>query len=202
MSVAGGLPLEMVVSGSSRGRRLLAVRGLENVPARLGRHPGVGPGQRFRPDFPQGKELLEVRKGEQGVELGDRAPWGTHPGVHHREGIPMQTTQESRLGHARVGHGGQIGDQLGIVGRNGRDRDRVGAPDEGPPVGILPQLEVLLRHQLVADDPPGDQPEARLVARVDELFGRCWMKMDHRLRSEDQCPVPALGNRQRPIHRS
>ncbi len=33
MSVAGGLPLEMVVSGSSRGRRLLAVRGLENLPA-------------------------------------------------------------------------------------------------------------------------------------------------------------------------
>jgi diguanylate cyclase (GGDEF)-like protein len=32
-SVAGGLPLEMVVSGSSQGRRLLAVRGLENLPA-------------------------------------------------------------------------------------------------------------------------------------------------------------------------
>jgi diguanylate cyclase (GGDEF)-like protein len=33
MSVAGGLPLEMVVSGSSRGRRLLTVRGLETLPA-------------------------------------------------------------------------------------------------------------------------------------------------------------------------
>ncbi|MGH7584572.1 MAG: diguanylate cyclase, partial [Gemmatimonadales bacterium] len=33
MSVAGGLALEMVVSGSSRGRRLLAVRGLESLPA-------------------------------------------------------------------------------------------------------------------------------------------------------------------------
>ncbi|MDX2262930.1 MAG: diguanylate cyclase [Gemmatimonadales bacterium] len=33
MSVAGGLPLEMVVSGSSRGRRLVPVRGLENLPA-------------------------------------------------------------------------------------------------------------------------------------------------------------------------
>ena len=33
MSVAGGLPLEMVVSGSSRGRRLLSVRGLEALPA-------------------------------------------------------------------------------------------------------------------------------------------------------------------------
>ncbi|MES2124426.1 MAG: diguanylate cyclase [Gemmatimonadota bacterium] len=33
MSVAGGLPLEMVVSGSSMGRRLLAVRGLEALPA-------------------------------------------------------------------------------------------------------------------------------------------------------------------------
>lgn len=33
MSVAGGLSLEMVVSGSSRGRRLLTVRGLEGLPA-------------------------------------------------------------------------------------------------------------------------------------------------------------------------
>ena len=33
MSVAGGLPLEMVVSGSSRGRRLLTVRGIEALPA-------------------------------------------------------------------------------------------------------------------------------------------------------------------------
>ena len=33
MSVAGGLPLEMVVSGSSRGRRLLSVRGLDTLPA-------------------------------------------------------------------------------------------------------------------------------------------------------------------------
>ncbi len=33
MSVAGGLPLELVVSGSSRGRRLLTVRGLEALPA-------------------------------------------------------------------------------------------------------------------------------------------------------------------------
>ena len=33
MSVAGGLPLEMVVSGSSAGRRLLTVRGLETLPA-------------------------------------------------------------------------------------------------------------------------------------------------------------------------
>lgn len=32
-SVAGGLPLEMVVSGSSRGRRLLAIRGIESLPA-------------------------------------------------------------------------------------------------------------------------------------------------------------------------
>ncbi len=32
-SVAGGLALEMVVSGSSRGRRLLTVRGLESLPA-------------------------------------------------------------------------------------------------------------------------------------------------------------------------
>ncbi len=33
MSVAGGLPLEMVVSGSSRGRRLLTIRGIEALPA-------------------------------------------------------------------------------------------------------------------------------------------------------------------------
>ncbi len=33
MSVAGGLPLEVVVSGSSRGRRLLTIRGLESLPA-------------------------------------------------------------------------------------------------------------------------------------------------------------------------
>lgn len=33
MSVAGGLPLEMVVSGSSRGRRLLTIRGVESLPA-------------------------------------------------------------------------------------------------------------------------------------------------------------------------
>lgn len=33
ISVAGGLALEMVVSGSSRGRRLLTVRGLESLPA-------------------------------------------------------------------------------------------------------------------------------------------------------------------------
>lgn len=33
MSVAGGLPLEMVVSGSSQGRRLLTIRGLESLPA-------------------------------------------------------------------------------------------------------------------------------------------------------------------------
>ncbi|HEX3928626.1 MAG TPA: diguanylate cyclase [Gemmatimonadales bacterium] len=33
MSVAGGLPLEVVVSGSSRGRRLLTIRGLEGLPA-------------------------------------------------------------------------------------------------------------------------------------------------------------------------
>ncbi len=33
MSVAGGLPLEMVVSGSSRGRRLLTIRDLESLPA-------------------------------------------------------------------------------------------------------------------------------------------------------------------------
>ncbi len=33
VSVAGGLALEMVVSGSTRGRRLLAVRGLETLPA-------------------------------------------------------------------------------------------------------------------------------------------------------------------------
>jgi diguanylate cyclase (GGDEF)-like protein len=32
-SVAGGLPLEMVVSGSSAGRRLLTMRGLESLPA-------------------------------------------------------------------------------------------------------------------------------------------------------------------------
>jgi diguanylate cyclase (GGDEF)-like protein len=32
-SVAGGLPLEMVVSGSSAGRRILTVRGLEGLPA-------------------------------------------------------------------------------------------------------------------------------------------------------------------------
>jgi len=33
MSVAGGLPLEMVVSGSSQGRRLLTIRGLDGLPA-------------------------------------------------------------------------------------------------------------------------------------------------------------------------
>ncbi len=33
MSVAGGLPLEMVVSGSSQGRRLLTIRGIEALPA-------------------------------------------------------------------------------------------------------------------------------------------------------------------------
>jgi diguanylate cyclase (GGDEF)-like protein len=33
ISVAGGLALEMVVTGSSRGRRLLAVRGIETLPA-------------------------------------------------------------------------------------------------------------------------------------------------------------------------
>lgn len=33
MSVAGGLPLEVVVSGSSNGRRLLTIRGLETLPA-------------------------------------------------------------------------------------------------------------------------------------------------------------------------
>ncbi len=32
-SVAGGLPLEVVVSGSSQGRRLLTIRGLESLPA-------------------------------------------------------------------------------------------------------------------------------------------------------------------------
>jgi diguanylate cyclase (GGDEF)-like protein len=33
MSVAGGLPLELVVSGSSRGRRLISMRGLDGLPA-------------------------------------------------------------------------------------------------------------------------------------------------------------------------
>ena len=74
-------------------------------------------------------------------------------------------------------------------------------PDERPPVGILPQLEVLLRHQLVADDPAGDQPEPRLVAGVDQLLRRGRMEMDHRLRRQDQRAIAALGDRQGPVHR-
>lgn len=114
----------------------------------------------------------------------------------------MQTTQESRLGHARVGHGGQIGDELGIVGRDGGHGHRIGAPDERPPVGILPQLEVLLRHQFVADHAPGDEPEAGLVTGVDQLLGRRRMKMDHRLGCQNQRAVAAFGDCQGPIDRS
>jgi hypothetical protein len=171
-----------------------------HVPPGLERNPGEGPRQCFRPHLPQCKELLQVTEGQHGVKFLD-STCRADAGVNDREGITVQTPQESSLRHARRGHRGQVRDQLGIVGGDRGDNYRISRADQRPPVGIFPEPEVCLGHQLIANNAAGNQPETGLIAGVDQLFRRGGVEVRHRLRRQDQRTIATLGDRQREVHR-
>ncbi len=166
----------------------------------LRRQPGEGHRHLLRSHLAQRKELLQVAERHHRVQLVDPARC---PGPHidDRQLRPQQMTQESRLCHAGIGHRRQVGHQLRVMGRDRRHHHRVGAPDQGAPVGVLPLPLVLLGYQLVAHDSPGDMPESGLIAGIDQLFWCCRMEPRRRLGRQDQRPGPRLGNRHRTFNR-
>ncbi len=111
----------------------------------------------------------------------------------------MDPTQESRLGDARHRDRSKVRHELGIMRSHSRDDHRIRTPDQRPPVGLLPQPEVLLRHQLVADHPARYQPETGFVAGVDQLLRGRGMEVRDRLGRQDQRASPGLRNGERPV---
>ena len=83
----------------------------------------------------------------------------------------------------------QVGQQLGVLGPHRLHHHRVGGADEGAPRLLFPELKVFGGNEFVADDAPGDGPEAGLVAGVDQLLGRGRIEVRHRLRAEDEHAV-------------
>jgi hypothetical protein len=70
---------------------------------------------------------------------------------------------------------------------------RVGGADQGAPGLLGPELKVFRGNEFVADDAPGDGPEAGGVAAVDDLLGGGGIEVGDRLGTQDQDPV-ALGS--------
>ena len=172
-----------------------------HMPPGLQRQPGKGQRQRFRPDLPQCKELLQVPEGQGGVKFLDTCR-GTDPRIHDGERVTMRHPQESSLGGTGGGHRRQIRHQLGIMGGYRGHDHRIGGANQGPPVGIFPQPEVFLRHQLVTHDAARNEPEAGLITGVDHLLRGGGMEVRHRLGRQDQRTLPRLDNRQRQLHRT
>ena len=106
--------------------------------------------------------------------------------------------QISGLGHRRQRHRSQVGQQLGELAPHRLHHHRVGGADQGAPGLLFPQLKVFRGNEFVADDPPGDGPEAGLVAGVDELLGSGRVEVGHRLRAQDEHAVALRGDGKSP----
>ena len=140
---------------------------------------------------PDPEDLVQVAEGDRRVELGT-ADRGTDAGVGDFEARPVLRSQISGLRHRRNRHRGQVGNQLGELEPDRVHHHRIGGADQGAPRLLFPELKIFRGNEFVANDAPGDGPEAGGVARVDHLLRRGRIEVRHRLRAQDQHAV-ALG---------
>ena len=152
----------------------------------------------LQPDPAAPQKLLQILEGDGGVHV-PAALRQTHARVDHSGARAVQMPQIARLRRHRRRDRRQVGDELRVLGLDGLHDDRTGAADHRAPALVRQHARVLARDQLVPQHPPVHGPEARDVARVDELFGGGGIKVGGRLDGEDQRRAAALGELQGPF---
>jgi hypothetical protein len=167
------------------------------VPAPLLRHP-LEEGRHRQDVHPADPEdLIQIAEGDGRVELGS-TDWGTDARVGNLEARAILRSEITRLGDRRQGDRGQIGQQLGVLVPHRLHDHRIGGADQGAPGLLIPELKVFSGNQFVADDAPGDGPEAGLVAGVDDLLRRGGIEVGDGFRTEDQRAGAAGGDGKSP----
>ena len=134
------------------------------------------------------EELLEVGEGERRVD--QVAERRREAAVHHPHRSAVLRPEVAHLRLARRADRCQVRHQLGPVPGDRLHHHRVGAPDQGAPGLVVPEVEVGHRDQLVADDAPRHHPESRRLTGVHHLLGLGGVEVRRRLRRQDQRPYP------------
>src|SRR6266498_1909896 len=110
-------------------------------------------------------------------------------GVDDRRVLAVQRLEIARFGLDRRGDGREIGNQLGIVVLDRLDDDGTGTADHGAagsPLFLTPEVEVLLRDQLVPQDATVHRAESYGVACVYDLFRGRGIEPGGRLDRQDE----------------